>query len=447
MSDTAARAALERMNLREAAVTPIYTTIAADLQMMATADPDKEHAKFMERRRNELCEAYGYSPREQNKPFAFADGVAIIPFHGSMINRFSGSYGYVTGYNFIDRQMAAAMSDDDVTMIVGDFNTYGGEAAGCFERSNMIYEMRGEKPMLAVVDSNCYSAGYALASAFDSITVTPTGGVGSIGVVAMHMDISAMLDKFGVKVTFIHFGDQKVEGNPYEKLSAPAKERIQKSVNQSGDKFVSLVARNRDIDAAVVKDTQAAVYRAEEALALGLIDTIAAPSQAVQVFLDELSGSKLKLEKEVIMTTETKPGATDQAQKDATEKAANDARVAERARFGGIIGCEEAKGRESLANHLATNTSMSLEDAKATLAASPKTPAVAAAPAPAAAAPAPAADKSFKAVMDASEHPNVGAGAVNGAGASGEQLTSEQQADALLADAALGGVALKPLKK
>lgn len=412
MSDLAARAALERMNLREVAVAPVHTTLASDLQSMALADPDVERKKFMERRRDELCEAYGFAEVEQRKPFAFSQGIAIIPVHGSLINRFSGSYGYVTGYNFLKSQLAAALADEDVLGIVGDFNSYGGEAAGCFETSDAIFEARGKKPMLAVIDSNAYSAAYALASAFDKIALTPSGGVGSIGVVAMHADMSKMLEKFGVKVTFIHFGEHKVDGNPYEPLPDSVKKSLQDGVNKSGEKFVALVARNRSMDAAKVKATEAQTYRADDALALGLIDTIASPSQAVQVFFDELTGSVQTTEKEDDMSAAAnQPGAQDtaaneKATREAADKAALDARTAERTRVSGIQGCDEAKGREALASHIAFKTDMSVEDAKAMLAASPK--AEAAAPVVA------SKPDAFKDAMDKSLHPQVGADGDNG---------------------------------
>lgn len=433
MSDTAARLAMERMNLREVAVSPIHATIAEDLRMMAAADPKTEHEKFMERRRTELCEAYGIHGKTQEKPFAFANGVAIIPFSGMMLNRFGQSYGYVTGYNFIRRQMALAMADDDVKGIVGDFNTYGGEAAGCFECSDDIFAMRGTKPMIAVIDSNCYSAGYALASAFDKIICTPSGGMGSIGVVAMHVNLKKALEDFGVEITFIHFGAHKVDGNPYEGLSKEVKADIQKSVDASGEKFVALVARNRNIGADVVKGTEARTYRVEEGKSLGLIDTIATPSQAMQVFFDELSGSVINPEKEDEMSTQVanQPGAPDQAatQAAALETAAAQARTAERARVSGIQNCEEAKGKTKLANHLAMETDMSVEDAKKMLAAS----------GPDAVAAAPAAD-GFREAMNGSQHPNVGADA-----ASGGAPTGADKVAAILADyKAAGGAVATP---
>lgn len=416
MNDQIARAALMRMNMREVAVASFQTTLATDMQELASADHDKEQAKYMEQRRDELCAAYGFGPASREKPFAFADGIAIIPFSGSLINRFGWSYGYVTGYNFIRRQMQLALADEDVKGIVGDFNTYGGEAAGCFECATEIFEARGTKPMIAVIDSNCYSAGYALASAFDKIVCTPSGGAGSIGVVGMHMNMAKALEKYGVEITFIHYGEHKVDGNPYEPLPASVKANMQKGINKSGENFVALVARHMNLDVQKVRDTQAAVYRAEDALELGLIHTIATPSQAMQVFFDELSGSTTQLQQEVTMTDKTnEPAGTTQAATDqaALTKASSDAKIAERARVNGILSCEEAKGRTTLANHIAMNTDMSVDEAKAMLKV---------APAQAAATPAAAANP-FAAAMNNSENPNVTAEASGG----GEQLSAAEQ--------------------
>lgn len=415
MNEQIARQALMRMNMREIAVASFQTTLAADMQMLAAAKHEDEHAKFMEQRRDELCQAYGFQATQRDKPFAFANGIAIIPFSGSLINRFGWSYGYVTGYNFIRRQMALALADDDVKGIIGDFNTYGGEAAGCFECATEIFEARGKKPMIAVVDSNCYSAGYALASAFDKIIVTPSGGVGSIGVVGMHINMQKMLEKFGVEVTFIHFGDHKVDGNPYEPLPAEVKANMQKGIDKSGEAFVALVATHMNLDAKVVRDTQAATYRAEDALELGLIHTIATPSQAMQVFFDELSGSTTQLKQEVIMTDKTNESAGNaQAQADAVAQATAAAKTAERARVNGILGCEEAKGRTELANHIAMNTDMSVDDAKAMLKA---------APVAAAAEPKTTAANPFKDAMDASG----GSGVTAEGGAGGGEMTAAER--------------------
>jgi len=406
-----ARALLDNMNLRAAMIAPHYDGLASALQEFADADHGLEEAAF-QHRRNELCAAYGFGQSNTDKPFAFANGVAIIPVHGVLVNRFSYSWGFATGYNFIRQQYKAALGDDDVKLIVFDCNSYGGMVAGCFETVDMIFEGRDEKPSLAMVDSSSYSACYAIASAATRMVVVPSGGVGSIGVVAMHMNFGEMLKDFGIEITFIFAGAHKVDGNPYEKLPDDVKKNIQASIDKSYATFVNVVARNRNLSAQTVKDTEARTYDADDALTIGLIDAVQTPSTAVAAYLDELSGSDDQQEFEMT-TQQTKPGAESQDKPEVDEKAvAASARTAERERMAGILNCEEAKDKPKLANHLALNTEMSVDDAKAMLA-------VAASEAPAAAEkPADKADKGnpFEAAMDRTANPEVGADGGDGGG-------------------------------
>lgn len=415
-SEYLARDALSRMNMSVVALAPHYTGLVADLRMMAQTNPEQGKAAFLARR-SELCAAYGFAESDQRKPFAFAGGIAIIPVHGSLINRFGQSWGYVTGYNFIRQQKNLAILDDDVKAIFYDFNSYGGEAAGCFELTAEIYADRGKKPTLAVVDSNCYSAAYALASGADRIVVTPSGGAGSIGVVAMHVNMSKLLEDWGVDITLIHAGAHKVDGNPFEKLPDDVRADIQLSVEKSRTMFASLVAKNRGMDIKKVLETEARIYRADDALSIGLIDAVATPTEALQAFLGELSGSTSQRQKEDKMSTQdagTKPEAS--ADPAAIAKASAEAQKAERTRVSGILNCEEATGRTQLANHLALNTSMSVDEAKATLAAVPIVE-------PKAEAPKADANR-FKQSMDGSTHPNVGADGAVGEGGDGESASA-----------------------
>lgn len=95
------------------------------------------------------------------------------------------------------------------------------------------------------------------------------------------------------------------------------------------------------------------------------------------------------------MSEATKPGAT-QAALDLNAEITK-ALAADRARMAAIKGCDEAKGREALAEHLALS-GMSFEQSKAILAVSPKAEAT-------------PTGNAFKAAMDNSQHPNVGSDA------------------------------------
>lgn len=422
MSDYAARSALSRMHLREVAVAAHYTGLQNDLRMLASASHDEVQVAFMQRRA-ELCAAYGLAQVEQRKPFAFSSGIAVIPVHGTLINRYGYSSGYVTGYNFIRQQTAMAAADPDVLGIVFDVNSYGGEAAGCFECSADIRALAGGKPTMSMVDSNCYSAAYAMAAGTDKIVVTPSGGAGSIGVVAMHVSMEKMLADWGLEVTFIYAGKHKVDGNPFENLSDEVKAGIQASIDKSYNAFVSLVAAGRNMDEKKVRATEARIYRADEAMSLGLIDAVATPSEAVQAFLGELSGSNPQPRKEDAMSDAAKPGADNKATPEQLAQAQAEAAKAERARVSGIQQCEEAKGRETLASHLAFNTSMSVEEAKAILAASPKQEE------------AKPSGNAFKEAMDNGQHPKVGADA-----ATATEHGAESPVAGILAAAKMAGV-------
>lgn len=363
-----------------------YTGLTADLRDIAATEMADQAVAFAARR-VEILAGYGMmmSDDPKQKPFAYADGVAIIPIHGLLINRLSWSCSYMTGYNFIRSQRLAALADPDVKMIVYDVNSPGGIASGCAELAREMFDSRGEKPSLAVVDARCYSAAYFLASAADRIVVTPSGGVGSIGCVAMHVDYSDMLAEEGVKITMIFAGSEKVDGNPYERLSNRAKASIQRDVDYHYGLFVEAVSRHRDLSEEEVRSTEAGSFLPPEALDIGLIDAIETPAEAVANFFNEITSDAdagddemtTKQEAPVAATTPitaaASPPAVTQADIDATvARQVSQALAAEKARARGIKSSAEAAGRETLATHLADETSLSVEDAVAILAAAPK---------------------------------------------------------------------------
>ena len=283
------------------------------------------------------------------QPYNQHGSTAIIPVHGALINRFNSCWGFVTGYGYIKNAIAHALQNDSVDKIVLDVNSNGGEAAGCFETADFIREACAVKPIHAVVDSRCYSAAYAIASACTSITATQSSGVGSIGVVAMHVSMEKALDEHGYKVTFIQAGDKKTLGNPYKDLTDEQKADLQKNIDISYENFVKLVSANRSMDKEAVIKTQAACYTANEAVELGLIDAVATVEQAF---------SKLNTKESIMTVDKTNQTAS------TTDTGAS----AERQRIQSILNCDAAVNQQALASHLAFNTSMSVEEATGILA-------------------------------------------------------------------------------
>lgn len=438
--------ALSRINGREAFVMPETADLfVSNLQQFVHADPERGEALADAARESvEFCYSVSAPSREERKPFIYQDGMAIIPVHGALLNRFGGSWGFATGYQAIRRQMNAALEDDDVKMLVFDVDSPGGETAGCFELAEEIRASRDLKPSISVVDSLSASAGYAIASSATRMVATPSSKIGSIGVYIMHVDMSGALGQAGIEITYVEApkGGMKTAGSSFRKLDRKAEQYLQAFVDASYDEFVALVAANRGLDDAAVRETEARVFRSDEALALGLIDEVKTPSEAVSSFLAELADDD-STEEDDDMNAKTGSEATSTAAA-APAPAAPDPAViqaavtADRERMSAIKALPEAAERPKLADTLALG-GYSVEQATSILASAASETAGAALPEPAAAAPAPAtppvdSTNHLDRAMASTQQPNVGAGQGDQAASGGEQATDADQAKAILAD-------------
>lgn len=173
--------------------------------------------------------------------------IHVMGLHGTITQRvglLTGSGG--TSTDEFSREFDEAINDRDVGAILIDVDSPGGSVFGVHELSQKIFESRGRKPIVAIANSEAYSAGYYVASAADELWVTPSGMVGSIGVLATHVDWSRWNEKQGLGVTYIHAGKYKVEGNPDEPLGKEARAEMQRHVDRYYGMFVESVARNRN---------------------------------------------------------------------------------------------------------------------------------------------------------------------------------------------------------
>lgn len=342
------------------------------------------------------------------RPYVVRDGVLQIPVKGALLKDFPYQFlDYATGYEYIRMAFDRGLADPEVKGIAFIFDTPGGMVAGNFDLVDHIYEHRGIKPLAGFAQEHAYSAGYSLISAVDpgQVNVSRTGGVGSIGVVTSHVDMSGAMEQRGIKVTFIHAGKHKVEGNPYEALSDEAKARIQSRIDGLYNIFVDTVARNRGMDAEAIRKTEALTFSAEEAVSNGLADTIGSLEDAIVAFATSLS----KEDDKMSFTQEQLDAAVAQATASAKTEGARD----EKARVTAILGSDVAKDRPVAAMAAAIDTDMSVEQATAFLAKLPVEKVEAAAPEAKPDANAPkgkdGAAADFAGAMDKANHPNLGA--------------------------------------
>jgi signal peptide peptidase SppA len=222
------------------------------------------------------------------RPFALVEGIAVIEIAGTLVHRgaWIGQSSGVTSYEGIAAQIETALADPGVRGIALDIDSFGGEVAGAFDLADRIRAARAQKPVQAFVAEHALSAGYVLASQADRIILPRTGAVGSIGVVALHTDMSGALDQKGVAVTLIHAGSHKVDANPYQPLPDLVRARMQAELEDLRLLFAQTVADGRGdrIDVARALGTEAAVFRGEAAIHAGLADDLADPVTAFRAF-------------------------------------------------------------------------------------------------------------------------------------------------------------------
>lgn len=185
------------------------------------------------------------------------------------------------------------VADESVGAIVLQWDSPGGSVFGVPELAERVRELRAMKPIYSIADAEMYSAAYWIGSAATKVFVTPSGGVGSIGVWNMHVDASKAFEDAGYKISLVRAGKYKVEANPWEPLSEDAREAMQGRVDAYYDMFLEAVAKNRGIRPATVKSTygEGRTVLAEPALAAGMVDGIATLSDLLGAIVPRKRGS------------------------------------------------------------------------------------------------------------------------------------------------------------
>ena len=143
-------------------------------------------------------------------------------------------------YEMIRADFQDAVADPRIQGILLDVDSPGGEVGGLFDLADEIFAARAEKPIYAIANDDAFSAAYALASSAERLFVTSTGGVGSVGVIAIHVDQSSFDEKVGRKYTAVFAGAKKNDFNPHEPLSDSAKDELQSQIDSLYDMFVGL---------------------------------------------------------------------------------------------------------------------------------------------------------------------------------------------------------------
>lgn len=216
-----------------------------------------------------------------------AGQVAVIPIMGTMTKR---SDYCATGTAEIAQAIQQAYMDPNVSAIVLHKDSGGGSVDGTEHLGDVVGEQR--KPIVTFVDGLSASASLWVASRSNHIMMSSktTAFIGSIGVLAMHIDQSAFLEKMGTKVTIIRSSRavDKARMNSVEPLTDELMKDYVAQLDTIHDTFIQTVKTGR---AKVLgKDVKLSdslftgkVYNGQQALANRLADSIGTLSDAIRM--------------------------------------------------------------------------------------------------------------------------------------------------------------------
>ncbi|MER0439646.1 S49 family peptidase [Emticicia sp. W12TSBA100-4] len=197
--------------------------------------------------------------------------VAIIPIIGTM-SRYGDYCSW--GTEDIGTWILEANADENVSAIVLEINSGGGEVDGTAMLATIVKQSK--KPIVAYVAGMAASAAYWVASQCREIVMESktSSEVGSIGVLATHIDASGFYEKEGYKITIIRSkgSESKALFNSVEPLTEQILAETQATMEPIRNEFEAVVRAGRpDISDTVFEGK---MYNGKEALKLKMADRI-----------------------------------------------------------------------------------------------------------------------------------------------------------------------------
>lgn len=196
--------------------------------------------------------------------------VAVLSVEGPLF-RYANLFTMFSGassYEVLATDLRTALDNPAVESIVLAINSPGGMTDGASEFSNMVYEARKQKKVVAYVAHYGTSAAYWIASAASKIYMADTAAVGSIGTVAQ---VSKSKNEDIVEIVSSQSPNKRPDVTTDE-----GKKQIQNYVDALSTVFIDTVARNRGVSAeTVLKDYgQGGILVGEAAVKAGMADKI-----------------------------------------------------------------------------------------------------------------------------------------------------------------------------
>jgi protease-4 len=230
---------------------------------------------------------FGSSPRLEEQPPTFrevvvqrgargsGDKIAVIVMRGLISSSLPGNVGD-TMVEDMRLALEQARDDDHVRAIVLEIDSPGGEVTASDIIYNWVVKTRAKKPVVVYMDSLAASGGYYVACGGKYLMANETSITGSIGVIIQTLNYEQLFNKVGLASVVFKSGKFKDMLNGARQVTPEEREYVQSFVMKTYEKFLGIVARERNLPADMLRNTVAdgRILSGKDALDNKLIDAV-----------------------------------------------------------------------------------------------------------------------------------------------------------------------------
>ncbi len=203
------------------------------------------------------------------------DKIAVITMRGLISSSLPGNVGD-TMVEDMRLALQQARDDDHVRAIVLEIDSPGGEVTASDVIYNWVVKTRAKKPVIVYMDSLAASGGYYVACGGKYLMANETTITGSIGVIIQTLNYEQLFNKVGLSSVVFKSGKFKDMLSGTRPVTPEEREYIQGFVMKTYDKFLGIVARERNLPADGLRNSVAdgRILSGKDALDNKLIDGV-----------------------------------------------------------------------------------------------------------------------------------------------------------------------------
>jgi protease-4 len=212
----------------------------------------------------------------QTDIFSSKEGVGIVELKGLIVSS-EQTLKHLTEFRH----------DPNVKSVVLRIDSPGGSVGASQEIYKEVMRTNEVKPVIASMGSMGASGGYYAALGAENIIANPGTMTGSIGVIVKFPNLEGLFEKIGYRSEVIKSGPLKDVGASNRPMSEEERKLMQDLIDNVYGQFVRDIAAARDMEEDIIRElADGRVYTGEQALEVGLIDSLGNFTDAIIIAAD-----------------------------------------------------------------------------------------------------------------------------------------------------------------